>query len=98
MLWLEISALGIHADCSAPSMQVGGYLAMNLTMPTVLSWVLGGNVSAFEGSDRNPYCTISERPKEFHEQVPDCNGLAALTVYGCSTHCVASASCEPSLL
>lgn len=49
--------------------QVGGYLAMNLTMPSVLSWVLGGNVRAFEGSDRWPYCDLEEKPKAFHEQV-----------------------------
>ena len=28
--------------------RVGGYLAMNLTMPTVLAWVLGGSVSNLE--------------------------------------------------
>lgn len=50
-------------------LQVGGYLAMNLTMPTMLSWVLGGNVQAFAGSDRNPHCVIAEKPKHFHEQV-----------------------------
>ena len=44
---------------------------MNLTMPSVLSWVLGGNVQAFNGSDRSPYCLLAERPKHFHEQVTE---------------------------
>ena len=50
-------------------LQVGGYLAINLTMPSVLSWVLGGNTRALDTSERYPYCLLDERPKHFCEAV-----------------------------
>lgn len=48
--------------------RVGGYFAMNLTMPTMLGWVLGGNTSNLKNSDRQPHCRIDEKPKAFHEE------------------------------
>ena len=45
---------------------------MNLAMPTMLSWVLGGNLSVFDGSDRRPLCHLCDKPKHFEEQVPHC--------------------------
>ncbi len=50
-------------------MQVGGKIAMDLTMPAVLGWVLGGNVGAFKSADRKAYCRISDKPKAFQESV-----------------------------
>ncbi|KAK9843651.1 hypothetical protein WJX81_001154 [Elliptochloris bilobata] len=47
--------------------RVGGYFAMNLTMPTMLGWVLGGNVSALSRSARVPFCRVSDKPKAFCE-------------------------------
>ena len=47
--------------------RVGGYFAMNLTMPTVLAWVLGGNVSNLEGA-RSAFCRMADQPKGFKEQ------------------------------
>ena len=47
--------------------RVGGYLAMNLTMPTVLAWVLGGNVSNLEGA-RQSFCRMADQPKGFNEK------------------------------
>ena len=46
--------------------RVGGYFAMNLTMPTVLAWVLGGNVSNLEGA-RSAFCRMADQPKGFKE-------------------------------
>lgn len=48
--------------------KVGGYVAMNLVMPYMLSWVLGGNLNAFRSADRNPLCHIHDKPKQFGEQ------------------------------
>lgn len=42
---------------------------MNLAMPTLLSWVLGGNVKVFSPKDRLPACRITDKPKAFEEQV-----------------------------
>lgn len=42
---------------------------MNLMMPTMLSWVLGGNVGALRNKDRIPHCRVDDKPKAFHEQV-----------------------------
>ena len=50
-------------------MQVGGKIAMDLTMPAVLGWVLGGNVGAFKRADRKAYCRIDDKPKAFQESV-----------------------------
>lgn len=47
--------------------RVGGYFAMNLTMPSVLAWVLGGNVSNLEGA-RTAFCRMADQPKGFKEQ------------------------------
>jgi len=49
--------------------QVGGKIAMDLTMPAVLGWVLGGNVSAFKSADRKSSCRIDDKPKAFKESV-----------------------------
>lgn len=49
--------------------QVGGYFAMNLTMPTMLGWVLGGNTSALARSARVPFCRVGDKPKAFCESV-----------------------------
>lgn len=49
--------------------QVGGYFAMNLTMPTVLGWVLGGNTSNLSRSARVPFCRVGDKPKAFCESV-----------------------------
>jgi zeaxanthin epoxidase len=48
--------------------KVGGYVAMNLVMPAMLSWVLGGNLRVFKDSDRKPLCHIKDKPKHFAEQ------------------------------
>ena len=50
-------------------MQVGGKIAMDLTMPAVLGWVLGGNVGAFKSADRKACCRINDKPKAFQESV-----------------------------
>ena len=42
---------------------------MDLTMPAMLAWVLGGNVNAFRGADRVPHCRLPDKPKTFHEKV-----------------------------
>lgn len=42
---------------------------MNLVMPTMLSWVLGGNLDVFKTSDRRPICHLCDKPKYFDEQV-----------------------------
>ncbi|KAK9807697.1 hypothetical protein WJX72_006444 [[Myrmecia] bisecta] len=47
--------------------RVGGYFAMNATMPTVLGWVLGGNKAAFRSVDRLPFCRLSDQPKAFKD-------------------------------
>lgn len=45
---------------------------MDLTMPGVLSWVLGGNVNALSYEDRAPHCRIPDKPKAFAESVGCC--------------------------
>ena len=42
---------------------------MNLTMPTMLGWVLGGNTSALARSARVPFCRVGDKPKAFCESV-----------------------------
>ena len=49
--------------------QVGGKVAMDLTMPTMLAWVLGGNANKLRFQDRAPHCRLPDKPKTFHEQV-----------------------------
>jgi len=44
---------------------------MDLTMPAVLSWVLGGNVGAFKDADRASHCRIDDKPKAFDEKMFD---------------------------
>lgn len=44
--------------------RVVGRLAMMLTMPAVLGWVLGGNVGSVE---RVGYCRLGDAPRAFHE-------------------------------
>lgn len=50
-------------------LQVGGKIAMDMTMPAVLSWVLGGNVGAFKDADRASHCRIADKPKNFDQSV-----------------------------
>lgn len=47
--------------------RVAGQLAMKLTMPTVLGWVLGGNVQHLEGS-RVPSCRLTDKAQWFEEE------------------------------
>ena len=47
--------------------RVGGYFAMNLTMPTVLGWVLGGNISNLAGA-RSAFCRIDDQPRGFDQR------------------------------
>ena len=42
---------------------------MDLTMPTMLAWVLGGNANKLRFQDRAPHCRLPDKPKTFHEQV-----------------------------
>lgn len=42
---------------------------MDLTMPTMLAWVLGGNANKLRFQDRTPHCRLPDKPKAFHEQV-----------------------------
>lgn len=49
--------------------QVGGKVAMDLTMPTMLAWVLGGNVNQLRFQDRVPHCRLPDKPKTFDESV-----------------------------
>ncbi|KAK9835564.1 hypothetical protein WJX74_003141 [Apatococcus lobatus] len=44
--------------------RVGGYFAMNATMPSMLSWVLGGN-SSLSGANRPICCHINDKPNAF---------------------------------
>nr|AAO48941.1 zeaxanthin epoxidase precursor [Chlamydomonas sp. W80] len=46
--------------------RVVGRLVMNLTMPQVLGWVLGGNTENLDKS-RVGHCRIADQPKAFHE-------------------------------
>jgi hypothetical protein len=48
---------------------VGGKVAMDLTMPTMLAWVLGGNANKLRFQDRAPHCRLPDKPKTFDEQV-----------------------------
>jgi zeaxanthin epoxidase len=48
--------------------KVGGKVAMDLTMPTMLAWVLGGNANKLRFQDRAPHCRLPDKPKTFHEQ------------------------------
>lgn len=41
---------------------------MNAVMPTMLSWVLGGNLGVFRNSSRAPLCHLCDKPKHFEEQ------------------------------
>lgn len=41
---------------------------MDLTMPGVLAWVLGGNASNLRFQDRTPHCRLPDKPKTFDEQ------------------------------
>ena len=61
-------------------MQVGGKIAMDLTMPAVLGWVLGGNVRAFKSADRKAYCRLADKPKAFQESVRQQLGQAVLRI------------------
>lgn len=38
---------------------------MLLTMPTVLGWVLGGNMSNVKVEDRPAYCRLTDKPRGF---------------------------------
>ena len=63
------TALLLWGELCEPVWQVGGYLAMNLAMPTMLGWVLGGNVQNLSQKDRLPYCNLNEKPKAFDQSV-----------------------------
>ena len=56
---------------------------MNLTMPTMLSWVLGGNIGALRESSRAPMCRLSDAPKAFKEAVRpwEMSGPSGLKLY-----------------
>ena len=41
---------------------------MNMMMPTMLGWVLGGNISALRRTDRIPACRLGDAPKAFQER------------------------------
>ncbi len=56
--------------------QVGGKVAMDLTMPATLAWVLGGNVSNLRFQDRTPHCRLPDKPKAFNESVSGCSAVA----------------------
>jgi len=45
--------------------RVAGKVAMGLTMPSVLGWVLGGNLSNLKVTDRPQYCRLSDKPQGF---------------------------------
>ena len=49
-------------------LQVGGYFAMNMMMPMMLGWVLGGNISQLRRTDRIPACRLGDAPKAFRER------------------------------
>ena len=42
---------------------------MNLAMPSMLGWVLGGNIQNLKQEDRLPYCNLNEQPKGFDQAV-----------------------------
>ena len=59
---------------------------MNLVMPTMLSWVLGGNLNVFKASDRKPLCHLCDKPKHFKEQVClSFSHLRSLKAHPCSS-------------
>jgi zeaxanthin epoxidase len=47
--------------------RVGGYVAMNAAMPSMLGWVLGGNVDALKTGDRADACRLGDVPSGFRE-------------------------------
>jgi hypothetical protein len=63
-----VITLRLKASASLLS-QVGGKVAMDLTMPTMLAWVLGGNADKLRFQDRAPHCRLPDKPKTFHEKV-----------------------------
>ena len=70
---------------------------MNLTFPSVLGWVLGGNISNLRDSDRMPHCDLDEAPKGFHESVSCLHSTscpadvcAGLVMHGAQVACVSS--------
>ena len=65
---------------------MGGYYAMNLTFPTVLGWVLGGNISNLRDSDRMPRCDLDEAPKGFHESVSCLHSTTCLVMSAHTDH------------
>ncbi len=52
---------------SSHDIQVSGQVLMKLTMPGVLSWVLGGNAEQLSTEDRAPSCRLSDKPRGFDE-------------------------------
>lgn len=51
-------------------MQVGGYFAMNAAMPTMLGWVLGGNLGMLTDNSARPSCChLNDKPNAFPESV-----------------------------
>lgn len=61
--------------------QVGGKVAMDLTMPTMLAWVLGGNADKLSFQDRTPHCRLPDKPKTFHEQVSPRHDVLSMTCW-----------------
>ena len=67
--WMACKCAGIREALTSQRMwQVGGYFAMNLMMPSMLGWVLGGNTGALRTADRVPSCRLGDAPKAFHER------------------------------
>jgi len=47
--------------------RVGGYVAINAAMPSMLAWVLGGNKGALRAEDRPLACRAFDKPAGFDE-------------------------------
>ena len=58
---------------------------MNLAMPTMLGWVLGGNIQNLKQEDRLPYCNLKEQPKGFDQRVRPAS-LCCPWCTRCGTH------------
>ncbi len=66
---------------------------MNLTMPSVLQWVLGGNADKFV-EERAPHCLVGDKPRLFGEEafarfLTDDDALVRATQVGFESWCVA---------
>ena len=61
------TGLGLSKGCQPT--QVGGYFAMNAAMPSMLSWVLGGNGTVIKNQERAVCCHIDDKPQAFPTEV-----------------------------